>query len=450
MGVHGKFLWGAATSAYQVEGAAGEDGRGESIWDVFCRRPGAIQDGSTGDTACDHYHRWREDVGLMRSLGLSAYRFSISWPRIYPQGRGAVNRRGLDFYARLVDALLEAGITPAVTLYHWDLPQPLQDRGGWTNRDTASWFGDYAETVFKALADRVPLWITLNEPMASSMLGYGMGIHAPGIADPASGLSAMHTMLLGHAFAFQAYRQMAMSGRVGVALDLHSVYPASDSEADREAARRADLLHNRWILDPLFKGAYPDDGIDRLKAFRAVPRIEPADLPLILSHKPDFLGVNYYDPIRARLEEGPHPVLGFQRVIPPGAPVTDMGWEVYPDGLYDLLMRIHRDYGSPALMVTENGAACRDVVDAEGRVHDEERVRFMDGHIRAALRARDAGAKLEAYFAWSLMDNFEWAAGYTKRFGIVHVDYHTQARTLKDSAMWYREVIRSRGGSLSE
>ncbi len=447
---HG-FLWGAATAAYQVEGGAREGGRGESIWDRFCRVPGAVAGGDTGDIACDHFHRWRDDVRLMGELGLRAYRFSIAWPRIFSNGTGAMNWAGLDFYEALVDAQLAAGIQPAATLYHWDLPQALQDRGGWVNRDTASWFADYAAAVAARLGDRVRTWMTINEPQVVAFCGYQLGIHAPGIRDLGTAVQAAHTLLLAHGRAAQACRQVSPARpqalRVGIALDLHPVYPLGDSDADEEAARMADGQANRWYLDPLLRGVYPKDVLEAYTRAGVAPKVEPDDLSTICSHRPDFIGVNYYSPARARRSSA-EKVLGFSIEDAPGVRRTAMGWEIYAEGLSDLLARLKRDYDDPVLMITENGAAFPDAAVADGRVQDDDRVGYLAEHLAALRSAVGAGARVEGYFLRSLMDNFEWSFGYSRRFGIVHVDYATQARTWKKSAHWYREVIASNGAAL--
>jgi beta-glucosidase len=442
------FLWGAATAAYQIEGAAREDGKGESIWDRFCRVPGAIANGDTGDIACDHYHRWRDDVENMRDLGLKSYRFSVSWPRLFPAGRAKLNRRGLDFYQTLVDALLSNGIEPALTVYHWDLPQVLQEHGGWVARDTASWFAEYAACLFFALGDRVRTWITLNEPWVSSFLGYAQGVHAPGIRSFAKAVEASHTLLLAHAKAMQAYRQVSPSkGRVGISLDLHPVYPLTDGISDQEAARIADGHQNRWFLDPLFTGAYPVDMQELYSRCGIAPRVEPGDGELLRDNPPDFLGVNYYSPLRVFASQA-HSILGYEQHVPRDCEKTDMGWEVHPPGLYEVLMRLKAGYGNPVVMVTENGAAFRDESLEGGQVADFDRVGYIRSHLGEARRAIAGGAKLEGYFLWSLMDNFEWAEGYSKRFGITRVDFKSQGRTWKKSASWYQRVIGSNGAVL--
>jgi beta-glucosidase len=444
------FLWGAATAACQVEGAAREDGKGESIWDRFSLVPGTIAGGDTPAVACDHYHRWRDDVENMRDLGLTAYRFSVAWPRLFPAGRGKLNRRGLDFYQGLVDALLAAAVAPVVTLYHWDLPQALEDHGGWTNHDTASWFAEYAACLFGSLGDRVRTWITINEPWVAGFLGHAEGIHAPGTRDFAAGVQASHNLLVAHAKAVQAYRQVSpVHGRIGIALDLHPVYPLSDGAADEEAARQADGYHNRWFLQSVLGGSYPSDMLALYEPRRVAPRVAGGDLELLAAHPPDFLGVNYYSPHRAAASRS-HPILGFRTSVPRDCVKTAMGWEVYPRGLSDLLLRLKRDWGDPVLMITENGAACDEPPAAEGQVDDRDRIDYLRGHLREALRAMGEGARLEGYFLWSLMDNFEWAFGYSKRFGITRVDFATQARTWKKSASWYQRVIATRGAALEE
>ncbi|HLG51403.1 MAG TPA: GH1 family beta-glucosidase [Chloroflexota bacterium] len=430
------FLWGAATAAYQIEGAVREDGRGESIWDRFSHTPGKTHGGDTGDIACDHYHRWPEDIRLMRELNLKAYRFSIAWPRILPRGRGGVNERGLAFYDRLVDGLLAADITPWVTLYHWDLPQPLEDAGGWPSRSTADAFVEYVNIVSRRLGDRVKNWITLNEPWCVAFLGYLTGEHAPGRRDLRAALAATRTLLAAHGRAVPILRANSAGARVGITLNLAAVYPASDSPADREAAHRYDGFFNRWFLDPLYGRGYPTDMV----AFYGdnLPPV-PADDIEVVAAPIDFLGVNYYSPSAVRHEPSSPLQVG---VVPfPDAEVTAMGWPVYPRGLFDLLRRLQRDYPIGALYITENGAAYDDPPPANGRVPDPRRIAYYAGHLTEAARAIAEGVPLHGYFAWSLMDNFEWAHGYSKRFGLVYVDYPTQQRTIKDSGYWYREVI---------
>jgi beta-glucosidase len=432
------FLWGAATAAYQIEGAAREGGRGESIWDRFSHTPGKTLDGATGDTACDHYHRFREDVALMKQLGLKAYRFSVSWPRIHPNGGGPANRAGIAFYNALIDELLGAGITPFVTLYHWDLPQALEDAGGWPNPDTAPRFADYAETCFRAFGDRVKHWITLNEPWCTAFLGYYNGEHAPGRKDLSACLQAGHTLLQAHGLAVRKFHEMGLDGKIGITDNFSAVHSASDRPEDAAAAKRFDAQMNRWFIDPLHVGEYPAamyDGFGDL-----MPRFTDVQRALVQA-APDFMGVNYYT--RAVIEHDPaNPFLQFGSVTPAGAQVTEMGWEVYPQGLWEVLTYLRDNYQSPTLYVTENGAAFDDKLSDGGSVGDEGRRVYLRDHFRAAHHAITDGVRLGGYFVWSLMDNFEWAFGYSKRFGIVHTDYETQRRTPKASALWYSQVIR--------
>ena len=442
------FLWGAATAAYQVEGAVKEDGRGESVWDRFCATPGAIHGGDTGEVACDHYHRWKDDVENMRDLGLTSYRFSSAWPRLFPRGRGRLNRKGLDFYESLVDALLAARIRPALTIYHWDLPQALQDAGGWTNRDTASWFAEYAACLFDHLGDRVKTWVTINEPQCAAFLGHSEGIHAPGLKDFGTAVQACHVLLRAHALAVSAFRELlAPDSRIGIALDLHTTYPWTDGMSDIEAAQRADGLANRWFLDPVLKGSYPLDVMGVLAKNGIAPRVLPDDLPLLAANPVDFLGVNYYSPQRIYADDAGG-VLGYKQARVEHRPMTDMGWEVHPEGLFDLLIRLKNDWPGMALLITENGAAFPDRHVEKGQVQDDDRIEYLASHLREARHAIQHGVKLEGYFLWSLLDNFEWSYGFSKRFGITHVDYHTQARTWKKSAGWYQRVIATNGGSL--
>ena len=435
------FLWGVATAAYQIEGAVAADGRGESIWDRFSHTPGKTLNGDTGDVACDHYRRYAEDVELMARLGIPAYRFSIAWPRVFPSGAGAVNGRGIDFYSRLVDRLLARGITPAVTLYHWDLPQALQNHGGWANRDTAGRFGDYAEAVFRALGDRVALWITHNEPWVAAFLGHFTGDHAPGLTDLRTALAAAHHLLLSHGVAVEAYRGLGLAAPIGITLNLYPTYPYSDSEADVQAAWTADGYTNRWFLDPVLRAAYPDDML-AVFAELAGPLefIRDGDLSAV-GRSIDFLGVNYYT--RGVIRAAPGKGFGYEAVDPlaRGAPVTDMPTEIAPDSLTDLLLRVRSDYREIPLYITENGAAFDDTVDADGQVRDVRRVEFLRSHFAAAARAIEHGAALRGYFVWSFMDNFEWAYGYSKRFGLVYVDYATQTRIPKSSAAFFTHVM---------
>lgn len=444
------FIWGAATSCYQIEGATSADGRGESIWDRFCQKPDAVSDGSSGAVACDHYHRFEEDIALMKELNLQAYRFSIAWPRIIPGGRGAINERGLDFYERLVDALLKAGITPYPTLFHWDLPQSLEDAGGWPVRATAEAFVDYTEAVARRLGDRIDHWITHNEPWCASMLGYQRGIHAPGHSDWKLALDASHHLLLSHGLAVQALRALCPKADVGITLNVAPCIAASGSIADREAARHADGDLNRWFLDPLYGRGYPADMIaDHVAAGHLPPEgltvVQPGDLDLIKAPT-DFLGLNYYFRNVVRSEAIPEEDNEPRRVVTaPEEEWTDMGWEVQAEGLWQILTRIHLDYGVDNLMITENGASFDTGLSPDGHVHDDRRLSYLQGHLAQAHRAIEDGVPLSAYFVWSLMDNFEWQCGYAQRFGVVYVDYETQKRTPKDSALWYRNVIKDNG-----
>jgi beta-glucosidase len=432
-----RFTWGVATASYQIEGAVAEDGRSRSIWDTFSHTPGAVLNGDTGDVADDHYHRYREDVDLMASLGLGAYRFSLAWPRLQPDGRGPLNPKGVDFYLRLAEALRERDIEPWATLYHWDLPQVLEDAGGWPARETALRFADYAERVHDAVGDAIGRWITLNEPFCSSLLGYAAGVHAPGVRDDAAAIRAVHHLLLGHGLAIEAMR----GGERGITLNLSPV----DGEPD--AARRIDGLSNRLFLDPVFGRGYPADVADDLAGVTDFSHVEDGDLATIAAPL-DFLGVNYYfrSVVRSGTGVVPSPWVGSRDVefVERGLPTTEMGWEIDPDGLYDLLTRLHRDYPTlPPLYITENGAAFRDAPGPDGSVEDPERIAYLDAHFAAAGRAISDGVDLRGYFVWSLLDNFEWAYGYGKRFGLVYVDYATQARTPKGSAAWYAKFIRS-------
>ena len=450
------FVWGVATAAYQIEGSAGDDGRGVSVWDTFARQPGRVRNGDTGDVAADHYRRWRDDVKLMRELGLSAYRFSIAWPRVQPDGSGSANARGLDFYRELVDALLEEGIEPFVTLYHWDLPQALQDVGGWPARATAERFADYASLVFDALGDRVRYWATLNEPWCSAFLGYGSGVHAPGVRDGQKAVAAVHHLLLAHGLAVEAMRAVARPEvQLGIVLNLEPRRPASDDPADVAAARLADGMLNRIFLDPLFAGGYPADVLEHLEPHVDLTHIREGDARTIAAPI-DLLGVNYYRPMTVAAR-GREPARGAGAAFATwpgeeaidvhgdGGPTTAMGWPVDATGLEEFLVRLRDEYTSLPLYVTENGAAYDDYPDSNGYVEDVERVAYLAGHLRAAHRALDAGVNLRGYFVWSLLDNFEWAEGYGRRFGIVYVDYETQRRVPKQSALWYSAVIVANG-----
>lgn len=456
------FLWGAATASYQIEGAGDADGRSDSIWDTYARTPGMVLHGHDGSVACDHYHRYPEDVALMRDLNLSAYRFSLAWPRVMPDGR-TLNPKGLDFYSRLVDELLGAGITPWLTLYHWDLPQVLEDAGGWPERDTALRLLDYAGVVHDALGDRVRHWTTLNEPWCSAFLGYAAGRHAPGRTEPVAGLRAAHHLLLGHGLVVEELRRRDPSLQLGLTLNFTDTQPLDPtSPRDLDAARRLDGLANRFFVEPVMLGAYPSDVLEDLGALWPQDLVHDGDLATI-STPIDVLGVNFYtgsmvtgpDPEaapeaarQARAYDAPSPNVGSEHVVVVrrGTPVTDMGWEIRPQALRDLLLWLQREHTGPAgtrLYVTENGAAMPDDPDGTGFVDDRDRVAYLDGHLRAVHEAIQGGADVRGYFVWSLMDNYEWAYGYTRRFGIVRVDYDTQERTPKASARWFADVARS-------
>jgi beta-glucosidase len=433
------FRFGAATAAYQIEGAARADGRGESIWDRFAHMPGRVARGDTGDVACDHYNRWRSDLDLMASLGIEAYRFSIAWPRVLPDGRGAVNPAGLRFYRELAEGLHERGIEPIATLYHWDLPQALQDEGGWAERDTAERFAEYAAVLAAELGDVISEWITINEPWVIAFQGHAHGTKAPGLRDWPTALRASHHLLLAHGLATQALRASAPAARAAITLNLAPVLPAGSIPGDRLAAQRMDGHLNRWFLDAVLRGEYPEDVLG-LYERRCGPLdcIKTGDL-LTISSRTDFLGVNYYAPLRVRADAWRDPI--GVRQAPPGPPTTAMGWEVAPDGLRDLLVRIRDDYGDVPIAITENGASYEDPPAANGRVEDPERTAYIRSHLAALREAMDEGVQVERYFVWSLLDNFEWEHGYAKRFGIVHVDFETQRRTPKESALWYRDYI---------
>jgi beta-glucosidase len=441
------FLWGTATASYQIEGAVAEGGRGPSIWDTFSHTPGKIAGGDTGDVADDHYHRWQSDLDLMVELGVPAYRLSIAWPRILPTGTSEVNPAGIDFYARLLDGLHERGITPFVTLYHWDLPQALEDRGGWQSRDTVDAYLRYTDVVRERLGDRIGHWITFNEPWVSSLQGYGSGRHAPGLRDGHAALLAAHHLLLGHGRALDV---LDGAGDVGITLNLTDAQPGSERPDDLAATRRFDGNINRWFLDPLLRGEYPRDMVEWY-GDDAAGVVQPGDLDAI-SRPMDFLGINFYyrtfvvaggDPGNPRFGL---PDIDAHSIIPDGLDVTAMGWPVTPDGFRSLLVRLHRDYPNlPPVYITENGAAFDDEAGPDGAVHDDRRVSYLREHITAVRDAIDDGVDVRGYFVWSLLDNFEWAEGYAKRFGIVRVDYGTQERIVKDSGRFYSQVVAAKG-----
>jgi beta-glucosidase len=428
------FVWGASTSSYQIEGAVEADGRGKSIWDVFSHSPGRVKGGDTGDVACDHYHRWPEDIELLSRGGFADYRFSVAWPRILPEGAGVVEHRGLDFYDRLVDGLAARAITPWLCLYHWDLPQALEDKGGWRNRDTAQRFADYARVVARRLGDRVKHWITFNEPNIHALFGYGLGEHAPGVKGLPNMLAAMHHQNLAHGRAVQVLRSESAEARIGTVVSLQTARPASGGDRDRLATARFDAMWNGACLDPQMLGRYPEP-----VAGDFAPLIAGDDLAAI--HQPlDFIGMNYYAPMY--VEDAPGSLFGaWFGALPPGTPLTAMGWPVDPGGLTEELVRISARYNKPDIYITENGACYDDIVGGDGQVHDAERSAYLRDHIAAAQRALAAGVNLRGYFVWSLLDNFEWAEGYRRRFGIVRVDFANLTRKPKASYQWLSEFI---------
>ena len=429
------FVWGASTASYQIEGAVGEDGRGPSVWDVFAHTPGRINNGDTGDVACDHYHRYREDVEWLAKGGFGAYRFSTAWSRILPAGTGPINPLGLDFYDRLVDALIARGITPWLCLYHWDLPQALQARGGWLNRDIAGWFADYAHIVAERLADRVKHWVMLNEPNVHALLGHGVGTHAPGLSGQTTVAAALHHQNLAQGTAIAALRGQNRDLELGTVLNLQPVRPASERAEDRAAAVRFDAVWNRAIIDPLIRGTYPGP-----LANEFAPLVHDGDLSII--HQPlDMLGLNYYSRIYAAYEPG-RPFDAWFGRAPANLARTAMGWPIEPDGLYEQLVELRDRYGNPTVYVTENGSAFDDIVGADGTIEDSQRVAYLRDHLAAARRAARDGTALRGYFVWSLMDNFEWAEGFAKRFGLLHIDYRTLQRTPKASFAWLADVIK--------
>ncbi len=433
------FLWGVASSSYQIEGAWNKDGKGESIWDRFSHTLGNIKNEENGDIACDHYHRYQEDITLMKELGVQAYRFSISWPRVLPKGKGDINRAGIDFYNHLVDALLEAGIEPWVCLYHWDYPQALQEKGGWANRNSIQDFANYAGLMGRELGDRVKRWVIFNEPRCAAWLGYLTGIHAPGIKNLDLALNVSHHLLLAQGKAIQTLRNISQDFQIGTVVDLNVVHPISDDERDREAASKLDEYLNRWYIDPIFLGEYPP------LAEEVGMKPDQDDLELI-KQSLDFLGVNYYR--RELIAYDPLNRLTRAKVIQKKAPTTARGWEIYPDGLYEILTRLQREYGNPMLYITENGAAFEDKVIKDGQIQDDDRIAYLRDHIIAIYRAIKDEVQLKGYFVWSIIDNFEWAEGYSKRFGLVHVDFRTLTRTPKKSFNWYKQVISNNGLTL--
>ena len=451
------FVWGAATSAYQIEGAVQEDGRGASIWDTFAHTPAKIADGTNGDTATDSYHRWNQDIEIMKRIGLQAYRFSVSWPRVQPNG-SELNPAGLDHYSRLVDGLLESGIQPWLTLYHWDLPQALEDAGGWPERDTAHRFADFAAHVCDRLGDRVKNWITVNEPWCTAFLGYASGEHAPGRREPAASIAAAHHLMLAHGLATSALRTRS-DGNIGVGLNFYPVYPASGSAGDADAVRRIDGVQNRLFADAIFRGGYPADVLADLAEVTDLDMIRDSDAPII-GAPIDMLCVNYYSRFTVTADNtgtgsasaaptdvgSAWPGNDHISFVANGLPQTGMGWEIDPGGLRDMLIRLSRDYPGVPLVVTENGSAFEDTL-VDGRVADDKRVSYLRDHVDAMSQALAADVPLTGYFAWSLLDNFEWAWGYNKRFGIVYVDFENQRRIIKDSGLWYADLIAGRATS---
>lgn len=426
------FLWGTSTASYQIEGAVSEDGRTPSIWDTFSHTPQKVERSETGDIACDHYHRCKEDVELMRNLGVHAYRFSISWSRILPQGKQ--NVRGFDFYSRLVDNLLAAGITPFATLFHWDLPQALQERGGFTNRDVAGWFSDYAVQTANRLGDRVKHWIMLNEPSVFAFLGHAIGIHAPGIADLKAFYATTHHLNLAQGIALEALRSNNASWKLGTTLNVHRGVPANDSKASAIMAERHNDLWNGCFLEPLLSGTYPDRVLPELEPFIHRHDLKTVRQPI------DFLGINHY--FRSYIQANPVASIGYEHVPPPPhLPRTSFEWEINPDEFRDVLLELHERYQCPPIYITENGAYFDDVLSEDGKVHDVKRIEFLDGYIKAMQEARQRGVDVRGYFVWSLLDNFEWACGYRPTFGLVKVDFNTQKRIPKDSYFWYRDHI---------
>ena len=442
------FIWGAATSSYQIEGAWDEDGKGESVWDSASHTPGIIKNGDTGDIACDHYHRYKEDVQVMKEIGLKSYRFSISWPRIFPSGIGKVNSKGVEFYDNLVNELLANDIEPFITLYHWDLPLELNKIGAWESRKVVDAFVEYARFMFNHFGDRVKKWITFNEPLVFAVWFYLLGLY--GKKNVVGGMQASHLVNLAHAKAINAYRSSDNNdGQIGITLNLNMVYPKTDSSLDKEGTIIVDGLINRWFLDPVLKAEYPSDTLHLLEKNLGFPPIPEADLKLLEDNPMDFLGINNYSCTRVEVKK-PEDLQNFFKLLLPkraekGAEVSEMGWEVYPDGLYDLLKRVDKDYGHPLIYITENGMACKDNQITDDVVQDEDRLSYLKRYFGAANRAINEGVNLKGYFVWSLMDNFEWIEGYSKRFGIIRVNYETQERHMKKSAFWYRDVIASNG-----
>ncbi len=436
------FIWGTATAAYQIEGGYNEDGKGESIWDRYTHTPGMILNNDTGDIACDHYHLFENDVRLLKELGVKSYRFSIAWTRIFPDGKGKPNKKGMDFYKKLVKLLVDNGIKPTVTLYHWDLPQKLQDIGGWANREVVELYEQYARYVIKELGDMVAFWITFNEPWVTSFIGYWYGGHPPAITDLSLALQAAHNIMLAHGRVVRAFREMGMKGEIGISLNLNPVYPASEDIKDSIAAKRYSDFQNGWFLDPILKGEYPSELLELFSNIATLPSINSDDMDII--HTPiDFLGVNNYSFSSIVYDSEKIPFeLTFAET---GKAKTDTGWEIYPEGIYDLLLYLHKEYNGIKMLITENGAAFKDSIDEDGKVNDDDRLNYLNSHISQVHQAIEDGANLAGYYLWSFIDNFEWKVGYSKRFGVVYVDYETQKRTIKKSGYWYKKVIENNG-----
>lgn len=435
------FVWGTAASAYQIEGAWNEDGKGISTWDTYVRQPGRVLNSDTGDVACNHYHLMAQDVALMKEMGIPTYSFTTSWTRILPKGRGKVNQKGLDFYDRLVDTLLQADIEPKATLYHWDYPQVLQDLGGWHNRESVSWFVDYAQVVFEKLADRVHFWATHNEPWVQAFLGYGYGLHAPGLNDYSQACQAAHHLLLAHGETVRRFKQGGYQGQIGIVLNLNHLAPASDSEEDVLAYQRVYDETHSIFLDPIYNGTYPERFLEWIGAHQ--PDIQPGDLETI-NTPTDFIGINHYNSDLVAFDMFSGPLKA--RLTPysaPGWSQTEMGWGINPDGLKAEVLNVAQNYGNPVIYLTENGCAFPDQPDDEGFVADWDRIRFISAHIQALHGAIQEGADVRGYFVWSFFDNFEWERGYSKRFGIVRVDYETLSRIPKQSAYWFRDVVKN-------
>jgi len=443
-----EFIWGAATSSYQIEGAWNEDGKGESVWDVASHTPGVINNGDTGDIACDHYHRYKEDVQLMKKMGLKAYRFSISWPRIFPTGRDKINSKGVAFYDNLVNELITNDIEPCITLYHWDLPTSLQEIGGWESRDVVNAYVEYAKFMFDHYGDRVKFWITFNEPLVFTVWFYSLGLYN-GIKSIKKGYLASQLVNVAHAKAIAAYRSSQYSdGKIGITLNLSMVYPKSDTALNKQAVQVIDGLNNRWYLDPVLKASYPKDALTFLEQKFDFPPVPKEDLNLLKNNPMDFLGINNYSCTKVSAENPEdlgHIGKLLEEEVVEGAEYSEMGWEVCPEGFYDLLMKMDKDYNHPLLYITENGTACKDENIVDEIVQDDDRLGYLKRYMEAAQRAINDGVNLKGYFAWSLMDNFEWFQGYSKRFGLIRVNYDTQERVWKKSALWYSDVIKNNG-----